>query len=160
MTTPAEIVVTPEMELETQRRNNLAKCPDPYFQIAGAKVLAYIDPADAEYGKIAIPDTAQNAPLVGTVIQVGGGYASDMLYTPDDFRKNCPYKPGDKILWSRFASTTIKLYVHPEWWSDEELETFGKIRREEKVDFLVLDMTNIIGLVTAPEKRVYEDGGD
>lgn len=142
---------------KAQRKENLAKCPTPYFQIAGMAVLVYKDPSEDQYGLLVLPDGKKLESIIGTIIQVGGGYATDWEYKPDDFRANCPYKPGDRVLWSKYDATTYKFRVHREWWTEEEIENMRQLKREEKVEFLILPMPRIVGLVTAPEKPIYED---
>jgi len=55
-------------------------------------------------GGIIIPDTAKEKPMEGRVIAVGGGkLADDGTVTPLDVKK------GDRILFSKYSGTEIKL---------------------------------------------------
>ena len=55
-------------------------------------------------GGIIIPDTAKEKPMEGRVVAVGGGkLADDGTITPLDVKK------GDRILFSKYSGTEIKL---------------------------------------------------
>lgn len=55
-------------------------------------------------GGILLPDTAQEKPQVGEVVQVGPGKRSD-----DGSRQAPEVSVGDKVLYSKYAGTDIKL---------------------------------------------------
>jgi len=55
-------------------------------------------------GGILLPDTAKEKPQVGEVVQVGPGKRSD-----EGNRQEMEVKIGDKVLYSKYAGTDIKL---------------------------------------------------
>jgi chaperonin GroES len=55
-------------------------------------------------GGILLPDTAKEKPQIGEVAQVGPGKRND-----DGTRQECEVKVGDKVLYSKYAGTDIKL---------------------------------------------------
>ncbi len=55
-------------------------------------------------GGILLPDTAKEKPQVGEVVQVGAGKRND-----DGTRQEMEVKVGDKVLYSKYAGTDIKL---------------------------------------------------
>jgi chaperonin GroES len=55
-------------------------------------------------GGILLPDTAKEKPQVGEVAQVGPGRRND-----DGTRQELEVKVGDKVLYSKYAGTDIKL---------------------------------------------------
>jgi chaperonin GroES len=55
-------------------------------------------------GGILLPDTAKEKPQVGEVVQVGPGKRND-----DGNRQDMEVKIGDKVLYSKYAGTDIKL---------------------------------------------------
>jgi chaperonin GroES len=55
-------------------------------------------------GGILLPDTAQEKPQVGEVVQIGPGKRSD-----DGTRQAPEVSVGDKVLYSKYAGTDIKL---------------------------------------------------
>ena len=63
-----------------------------------------VAPAAKSAGGILIPDTAQEKPMEGEVVAVGGGArdATGRLQPPD-------VKPGDHILFGKWAGSEIKL---------------------------------------------------
>ncbi len=68
-------------------------------------------------GGIIIPDTAKEKPMEGEVIAVGPGKVQD-----DGKRSPLDVKPGDRILFGKYAGTEIKI-------DDEEYS----IMREEEI---------------------------
>ncbi len=68
-------------------------------------------------GGIIIPDTAKEKPMEGEVIAVGPGKIQD-----DGKRSPLDVKPGDRILFGKYAGTEIKI-------DDEEYS----IMREEEI---------------------------
>ena len=59
---------------------------------------------DKTAGGIIIPDTAKEKPQVGEVVQVGPGKRND-----DGSRQAPEVGVGDKVLYSKYAGTDIKL---------------------------------------------------
>jgi chaperonin GroES len=55
-------------------------------------------------GGILLPDTAKEKPQIGEVVQVGSGKRND-----DGTRQELEVKIGDKVLYSKYAGTDIKL---------------------------------------------------
>lgn len=55
-------------------------------------------------GGILLPDTAKEKPQIGEVIQVGPGKRND-----DGTRQAPEVKVGDKVLYSKYAGTDVKL---------------------------------------------------
>ena len=55
-------------------------------------------------GGILLPDTAKEKPQVGEVVQVGPGKRND-----DGSRSELDVKVGDKVLYSKYAGTDVKL---------------------------------------------------
>ncbi|NJO42711.1 MAG: co-chaperone GroES [Cyanobacteria bacterium CRU_2_1] len=55
-------------------------------------------------GGIFLPDTAKEKPQVGEVVQIGSGKRND-----DGSRQEMEVKIGDKVLYSKYAGTDIKL---------------------------------------------------
>jgi chaperonin GroES len=59
---------------------------------------------DKTPGGILLPDTAKEKPQVGEVVQIGPGKRND-----DGSRQELEVKIGDKVLYSKYAGTDIKL---------------------------------------------------
>ena len=59
---------------------------------------------DKTAGGIFLPDTAKEKPQVGEVAQIGPGKRND-----DGSRQELEVKIGDKVLYSKYAGTDIKL---------------------------------------------------
>ena len=55
-------------------------------------------------GGILLPDTAKEKPQVGEIVAVGAGKRND-----DGSRQEMEVKLGDKVLYSKYAGTDIKL---------------------------------------------------
>lgn len=55
-------------------------------------------------GGILLPDTAKEKPQIGEIVAVGPGKRND-----DDSRQAPEVKIGDKVLYSKYAGTDIKL---------------------------------------------------
>jgi chaperonin GroES len=55
-------------------------------------------------GGILLPDTAKEKPQIGEIVAVGPGKRND-----DDSRQTPEVKIGDKVLYSKYAGTDIKL---------------------------------------------------
>jgi chaperonin GroES len=71
----------------------------------GERVFVKVSPAEEKTaGGIFLPDNAQEKPQVGEVVTVGAGKRNDDgSYTPLEV------KVGDKVLYSKYAGTDIKL---------------------------------------------------
>lgn len=69
------------------------------------RILVKVSDADDKTaGGILLPDTAKEKPQVGEVVQVGPGKRSD-----DGSVQTMEVKIGDKVLYSKYAGTDIKL---------------------------------------------------
>lgn len=55
-------------------------------------------------GGILLPDTAKEKPQVGEIVAVGAGKRND-----DGSRSELEVKVGDKVLYSKYAGTDVKL---------------------------------------------------
>jgi chaperonin GroES len=55
-------------------------------------------------GGILLPDTAKEKPQVGEIVQIGPGKRND-----DGTRQQMEVSVGDKVLYSKYAGTDIKL---------------------------------------------------
>jgi len=74
-------------------------------QPLGDRVFVKISPAEAKTpGGIVLPDNAQEKPQVGEIVAVGPGKRND-----DGTRATIDVKVGDKVLYSKYAGTDIKL---------------------------------------------------
>ncbi|MGD1907361.1 MAG: co-chaperone GroES [Leptolyngbyaceae cyanobacterium] len=71
----------------------------------GDRILVKVSDAEEKTsGGILLPDTAKEKPQVGEVIQVGPGKRND-----DGSVQTLEVKVGDKVLYSKYAGTDIKL---------------------------------------------------
>ncbi len=71
----------------------------------GEKVLVKrLEAEDKTAGGIVLPDTAKEKPKRGTVLSVGEGKLLD-----NGQRKSLQVKAGDKVLFSSYAGTEIKV---------------------------------------------------
>lgn len=71
----------------------------------GDRVFVKISEAEEKTaGGIILPDNAKEKPQVGEIVQVGPGKRSD-----DGSRQELEVKVGDKVLYSKYAGTDIKL---------------------------------------------------
>ena len=71
----------------------------------GDRVFVKISEAEEKTaGGIILPDNAKEKPQVGEIVQVGAGKRSD-----DGSRQEMEVKVGDKVLYSKYAGTDIKL---------------------------------------------------
>lgn len=71
----------------------------------GDRILVKVSEAEEKTaGGILLPDTAKEKPQVGEVVQVGPGKRNDdgTLQAPE-------VKVGDKVLYSKYAGTDLKL---------------------------------------------------
>ncbi len=71
----------------------------------GDRVFVKVSPSEEKTpGGILLPDTAKEKPQVGEIAAVGPGKRSD-----DGVRQEPEVKIGDKVLYSKYAGTDIKL---------------------------------------------------
>ncbi|MDJ0659018.1 MAG: co-chaperone GroES [Crocosphaera sp.] len=71
----------------------------------GDRVFVKVSPAEEKTaGGILLPDNAQEKPQIGEVVAVGPGKRND-----DGSRSELDVKVGDKVLYSKYAGTDIKL---------------------------------------------------
>lgn len=69
------------------------------------RVFVKVSPSEEKTaGGILLPDTAKEKPQVGEVVSVGEGKLND-----DGSRSPVEVKVGDKVLYSKYAGTDIKL---------------------------------------------------
>jgi chaperonin GroES len=67
-------------------------------------VIRVIDPETRSPGGIVIPDNAKEKPQIGEIVAVGPGKRND-----DGSRSPLDVGVGDKVLYSKYAGTDIKL---------------------------------------------------
>lgn len=71
----------------------------------GDRVFVKVSAAEEKTaGGILLPDNAKEKPQVGEVVQVGPGKRND-----DGSRQELEVKVGDKVLYSKYAGTDVKL---------------------------------------------------
>jgi chaperonin GroES len=70
----------------------------------GDRVLIRFVEAEEKIGGIIIPDTVKEKPQQGIVEAVGDGKLGD-----DGKRQSMDVKPGDKVLFGRWAGTEVRL---------------------------------------------------
>ncbi|MBF2066068.1 MAG: co-chaperone GroES [Calothrix sp. C42_A2020_038] len=71
----------------------------------GDRVFVKVSQAEEKTaGGILLPDTAKEKPQVGEVVQVGSGKRND-----DGSYQQMEVKVGDKVLYSKYGGTDIKL---------------------------------------------------
>jgi chaperonin GroES len=71
----------------------------------GDRVFVKVSPSEEKTaGGILLPDTAKEKPQIGEVVAVGPGKRND-----DGSRSAVEVKVGDKVLYSKYAGTDIKL---------------------------------------------------
>lgn len=71
----------------------------------GDRIFLKVSPAEEKTaGGILLPDNAQEKPQIGEVVAVGPGKRND-----DGSRAEIDVKVGDKVLYSKYAGTDIKL---------------------------------------------------
>ncbi|NEP18885.1 MAG: co-chaperone GroES [Leptolyngbya sp. SIO4C1] len=71
----------------------------------GDRVLIKVSDAEEKTaGGILLPDTAKEKPQIGEIVQVGSGKRND-----DGSVQAMEVKAGDKVLYSKYAGTEIKL---------------------------------------------------
>lgn len=71
----------------------------------GDRIFIKVNPAEEKTaGGILLPDNAQEKPQIGEVVSVGPGKRND-----DGSRSELDVKVGDKVLYSKYAGTDVKL---------------------------------------------------
>ncbi|MDJ0510861.1 MAG: co-chaperone GroES [Crocosphaera sp.] len=71
----------------------------------GDRIFVKVSPAEEKTaGGILLPDNAQEKPQIGEVVAVGPGKRND-----DGSRAELDVKVGDKVLYSKYAGTDVKL---------------------------------------------------
>jgi chaperonin GroES len=71
----------------------------------GDRIFVKVSPAEEKTaGGILLPDNAQEKPQIGEVVAVGPGKRND-----DGSRSDLDVKVGDKVLYSKYAGTDVKL---------------------------------------------------
>ena len=71
----------------------------------GDRIFVKVSPAEEKTaGGIWLPDNAQEKPQIGEVVAVGPGKRND-----DGSRSELDVKVGDKVLYSKYAGTDVKL---------------------------------------------------
>jgi chaperonin GroES len=71
----------------------------------GDRVFVKVSPAEEKTeGGIYLPDNAKEKPQIGEVVSVGAGKRND-----DGSRCEPEVKVGDKVLYSKYAGTDVKL---------------------------------------------------
>ncbi|MEA5509829.1 co-chaperone GroES [Crocosphaera sp. UHCC 0190] len=71
----------------------------------GDRIFVKVSPAEEKTaGGILLPDNAQEKPQIGEVVAVGPGKRND-----DGTRSALDVKIGDKVLYSKYAGTDVKL---------------------------------------------------
>jgi len=71
----------------------------------GDRVFLKVSPSEEKTsGGIYLPDNAKEKPQVGEIVAVGAGKRND-----DGSRQEMEVKIGDKVLYSKYAGTDIKL---------------------------------------------------
>jgi co-chaperonin GroES (HSP10) len=127
---------------------------------------------------ITVSDSAKKkyTPTIGTILQVGDGFHPAEYESEKDWGERCPFKVGDRVVWSKYEDFQVKMRVEPSWWEDKEmsavirhadgtvteklvpaLEAMKIAKQEEKVEFVILDVHQIWGKSTAPRKEIWED---
>jgi chaperonin GroES len=71
----------------------------------GDRVFVKVSPSEEKTsGGILLPETAKEKPQVGEIVAVGSGKLND-----DGSRSPIEVKVGDKVLYSKYAGTDVKL---------------------------------------------------
>lgn len=74
-------------------------------QPLGDRVFVKVSPSEEKTaGGILLPDTAKEKPQIGEIVAVGAGKRNE-----DGSRQPMEVKVGDKVLYSKYAGTDIKL---------------------------------------------------
>ena len=86
-----------------------------------------VDQEDRTKGGIIIPDTAQEKPMEGEVLEVGSGARDEVgKLVPLDVKK------GDKILFGKWSGTEVKMNGE---------------------DYLIMKESDIMGIITSSKKK-------
>ena len=86
-----------------------------------------VEQEDRTKGGIIIPDTAQEKPMEGEVLEVGSGARDELgKLVPLDVKK------GDKILFGKWSGTEVKM---------------------NGADYLIMKESDIMGIITSSKKK-------
>ena len=86
-----------------------------------------LDTEEKTAGGIIIPDTAQEKPMEGEVLEVGSGARDELgKLVPLDVKK------GDKILFGKWSGTEVKM---------------------NGADYLIMKESDIMGIITSNKKK-------
>ena len=86
-----------------------------------------VEQEDRTKGGIIIPDTAQEKPMEGEVLEVGSGARDEVgKLVPLDVKK------GDKILFGKWSGTEVKM---------------------NGADYLIMKESDIMGIITSSKKK-------
>ena len=90
-------------------------------------LVAEIEKEQKTAGGIIIPDTAQEKPMEGEVLEVGSGARDELgKLVPLDVKK------GDKILFGKWSGTEVKM---------------------NGADYLIMKESDIMGIITSSKKK-------
>ncbi len=92
------------------------------FPLGDRIVVKALDKEEVSASGIIIPDTAKEKPQEGEVIAVGPGRMTD-----DGVRLSIDLNKGDKILFSKYAGTEVKLNGSDEYLILRESDILAKI---------------------------------
>lgn len=92
-------------------------CP---FKPAGTWLVVQMEQSREKIGSLYVPDTAKDAPQVGTVIAVGPGtWVGAREVSDAGFYEKCQTEVGNKILFQKYAGAEID-------WTDNKTYLFVK----------------------------------
>ena len=90
-------------------------------------LIEVLDSSEKTAGGIIIPDTAQEKPMEGEVLEVGSGARDETgKLVPLDVKK------GDKILFGKWSGTEVKMNGE---------------------DYLIMKESDIMGIITSSKKK-------
>ena len=90
-------------------------------------LIEVLDSEEKTSGGIIIPDTAQEKPMEGEVLEIGSGARDEMgKLVPLDVKK------GDKILFGKWSGTEVKM---------------------NGADYLIMKESDIMGIITSSKKK-------
>ncbi|RKY00236.1 co-chaperone GroES [Candidatus Poribacteria bacterium] len=72
--------------------------------LADRVVVEPVEEKEEKVGNIIIPDTAKEKPMEGKVVAVGPGKVNEK-----GERVKMTVKPGDRVLYNKFAGTEVKI---------------------------------------------------
>ncbi|HEX29489.1 co-chaperone GroES [Candidatus Poribacteria bacterium] len=72
--------------------------------LADRVVVEPVEKEEEKIGSIIIPDTAKESPIEGKVVAVGPGRTLE-----SGKRLEMAVKPGDRVLYNKFAGTEVKI---------------------------------------------------